>query len=331
MPRRKRNRVRSEGDSSSSLHAFLVLMWICSLLVAFHLGKVSSSSFSGHRLCSSSVSESPTSTATKNDDDDNKNDKTKKKDDGWHSVDVFFGKREQLDSITPPEWNRRSPNPTQDWFGQAGQDRFVYQLLNNRKNGFFLDLASNDARTLSNTFALERYHNWTGICMEPNPVYWHDLSYRDHCHVVGAVVGKHRMEEIDFELFASKQSGTGGGIVKAGFDNTADGQSQNQMESFRTKKYTVPLLEVLERYNAPSAIDYLSLDVEGAEGYIMEDFPFHKYQFSLMSVERPKDDLVELLKQQNYTLLATITQWGETIWAHGSIRDSLDVSLLPKH
>lgn len=49
----------------------------------------------------------------------------------------------------------------------------------------------------------------------------------------------------------------------------------------------VTLEEVLDRFDAPSVIDYLSLNVEGAETYVMAGFPFHKYMFKVMTVERP--------------------------------------------
>jgi hypothetical protein len=155
-------------------------------------------------------------------------------------------------------------------------------------------------------------------------MYWHGLSYRD-CQVVAAAVGKHRMEQVQFDF----GGGPVGGIVdKGGWDGA-------QFKSKRTKKsvttlYTVPLLEILQRNNAPLTIDFMSLDVEGAEGFIMEDFPFDQSLIKVMSVERPDENLQRLLMKQGYKAIAFVANFGETLWAHTSIMDSLDLQSLKR-
>merc|ERR1719433_2070174 len=49
---------------------------------------------------------------------------------------------------------------------QVGQDMLVQSLLRCKRNGFFVDLAANDAVKLSNTLMLERDFQWNGICVE---------------------------------------------------------------------------------------------------------------------------------------------------------------------
>lgn len=70
--------------------------------------------------------------------------------DGWSPIHVFYGDQSTL---------KRSSS---GWYSQVKQDEVVSALFRNKKNGFFVDLASNDAVTLSNTFALEERHNWDG-------------------------------------------------------------------------------------------------------------------------------------------------------------------------
>ena len=38
--------------------------------------------------------------------------------------------------------------------------------------GYFIDLAANDWQKDSNTYALEAFDDWNGLCVEPNDVYW---------------------------------------------------------------------------------------------------------------------------------------------------------------
>jgi len=125
------------------------------------------------------------------------------------------------------------------------------------------------------------------------------------------------MERVTFNLFNHRS-----GIVGKNFDN--------HMKYNATPYYTVPLVEILEQNNVPTVIDYFSLDVEGAESYVMDDFPFDRYTFKILTVERPKPDLEANLKQNGYHFLRTISFFGETLWVHESYMDSLDLASLER-
>lgn len=250
----------------------------------------------------------PENNADNNDADNNNN--------GWKSIRVFHGS-------TPPRFPRP---PKQKWFGQAKQDQIVIELTRNKKEGFFIDLAANNAITLSNTMALERSYQWKGICVEANPTYWYDLSKYRTCQIFGAVVGGTRDDELEF-LFPETKHGTRidkgvlGGIV--GYDNEDNAQREY---NFRKEKVrTVTLLEILERAAAPAVIDYFSLDVEGAESLVMKDFPFDEYTVKILTVERPKEDLQALLKEKGYEFVKTISVFDETLWVHSSFKHELDL------
>lgn len=164
---------------------------------------------------------------------------------------------------------------------------------------------------------------YSGLCIEANPKYWRSLSFRD-CQVVAAAVGKNRMEQVDFVL-----DGVFGGIRGDEFDNNnKTKKTERQKKAEISTYFTVPLLEILERNQAPRIIDYFSLDVEGAESYIMNDFPFEKYIIQVLTVERPKNDLKERLQANGYKLLRIISAFGETLWAHESVLESLDMSMI---
>ena len=77
-------------------------------------------------------------------------------DDGWRSVDVFFGKTDHLDRTLP----RDEEGKLARWFSQAAQDELVSGLLRGKQNGYFIDLAANDATVFSNTYALEQRYGW---------------------------------------------------------------------------------------------------------------------------------------------------------------------------
>ena len=55
--------------------------------------------------------------------------------------------------------------------GQAGQDRFVVNILKGKMNGYFLEIGSNSPVNISNTFILEKRFNWKGIMIEYDPMW----------------------------------------------------------------------------------------------------------------------------------------------------------------
>jgi hypothetical protein len=55
--------------------------------------------------------------------------------------------------------------------GQVLQDKFVTSVLNNKQNGFFLEIGSNEPKIINNTYVLEHFLNWRGIMVEYNVDY----------------------------------------------------------------------------------------------------------------------------------------------------------------
>ena len=52
------------------------------------------------------------------------------------------------------------------YLGQAQQDKFVLNVLNEKKNGYFLEIGSNHPININNTYLLEKKYNWRGIMIE---------------------------------------------------------------------------------------------------------------------------------------------------------------------
>lgn len=244
---------------------------------------------------------------------------------GWKSIDVYYGK---------PEVSKRVFN------AQVNQDKIVLSLLSkdgtiavesatsDQTNGFFIDLAANDALYLSNTYALETYYGWKGLCFEPNPKYWYKHAmYRPNCKTIGGIVFGNKIlksDEVASKVQFRFDKGSLGGIVGSTMDN-----KESEKNVLKVEQHTVSFLSVLRRYNAPKLVDYLSLDVEGAEGYILDDdFPFDEYTFKILTVERPKITLRNRLMKNGYKMLGIISGWGETIWIHSKFENDLNINVI---
>ena len=52
------------------------------------------------------------------------------------------------------------------YLGQSHQDKFVLNVLKEKKNGFFVELGSNHPINVNNTYLLEKNYDWKGIMIE---------------------------------------------------------------------------------------------------------------------------------------------------------------------
>ena len=85
-----------------------------------------------------------------------------------------------------------------------------------------------------------------------------------------------------------------------------------------------PLSEVLDDHGAPSEIDYLSLDVEGAEREVMASFPWRRYTISVLTVEQKSGQagIGPVLRQHDYVHYGNLGGTDQ-LWLHRSTLEEL--------
>ena len=198
---------------------------------------------------------------------------------------------------------------------QIGQDKWVHSIVGDKKDGYFIELGACDGLYLSNTLFFERNLNWNGICIEPNDNYIKELNANRKCNISNELVYSCEGEKVNFAL-----SEAASGIID---ENIGPFTRKDQS----VLKTTTTLGNILDKFNAPNIIDYLSLDVEGQEYNILSTFPFDKYKFRCITVEHnaphigPKQQMLirELLEKNNYRFVKgndDVNNWG-----HGPIDD----------
>jgi FkbM family methyltransferase len=177
-------------------------------------------------------------------------------------------------------------------YSQIGQDIWVTEIaMPGLRNGYFLDVGSGDGTFLSNTKALEE-RGWKGICVDPFPTHMEGRTCQMFKEVVYSEAGK----RMTFHM-----AGQLGGLT----DRL--GEWKAKAEEAPTATFTtVTLADILERGNAPQRIDYMSLDIEGAELDALRAFPFDRYQLGALDVEHnyeePKRSEIEsLMNSHGYT------------------------------
>jgi len=70
--------------------------------------------------------------------------------------------------------------------GQALQDKFVLNVLKNKKAGYFIEIGSNHPITNNNTYLLENEYNWHGVMIEYNNSWEHlyKVDRKNSIHII---------------------------------------------------------------------------------------------------------------------------------------------------
>lgn len=205
---------------------------------------------------------------------------------------------------------KRCLEPHTFQMSQAGQDLWVFgEVFNEKRGGYFLDLGAHDGVFISNTYLLERRYNWTGVCVEANPDSFRKLKTNRKVTCVHAC-----LDSIEGFVNFTKRD-VMGGIVSEDTDNKSEDEPG---EVIRIETKT--LERVLIENNAPSEIDYLSIDIEGAEERVLGTFNFNNYRFKCMTIERPTEPLRALFKENGYVLVKDIPGL-DCFYIHESMAD----------
>jgi FkbM family methyltransferase len=207
-----------------------------------------------------------------------------------------------------------------------GQDAWVVEIFGGKLGGFFLEAGAADGFSESNTFVLEKRYGWKGICVEPNPALFDRLIHSGRtCICLNELIdsGTGTVE------FAS--SGQESGIISSDTDNSLalrkDYLTALRKSGMIQMMKTKPLADILAACKAPQTIDYFSFDVEGSETRILRNFPFDRYVFLSMTIERPTPELNSILFANGYSFVKNSLY--DTFYVHRSHPNFSNIEKMP--
>ena len=197
---------------------------------------------------------------------------------------------------------------------QLGQDQWVIEQTNNKRNGYFVEIGAHDGKTLSNTYLLEKEYGWSGICAECNPDVIPDLIDNRNCAIeTRAVMHK---SNITIPFYSHKEETTLSRVAPLGYLENPETQER------KIAQYALPVVDIntiLERHNAPLDIDYISIDTEGTEMFIVSVFDFRKYNVKYWTIEVNGDQnaidyLMRFFYYNGYE--SEVRDWDLFVWKH---------------
>ena len=185
-------------------------------------------------------------------------------------------------------------------YAMDNEDTAVLDYFKDKKNGFYVDVGCYHPIHRNNTYLLHR-KNWNGINIDTsqfsidlfNHLRPNDLNY--NC----AISNKSEIVKLFYQKELSQLSTTEIDQAQTVFQGTIKKKS---IQAFT-------LDEILDRDKYKnSKIDFLDIDVEGADLKVLEGLSFDKFQPELVCVEIhekeiKKSDIYNFLIDKNYELL----------------------------
>jgi FkbM family methyltransferase len=192
------------------------------------------------------------------------------------------------------------------YFSQYQQDKFLNEVIfANKKDGFFIDIGAHDGVLISNSLFFEKYKNWGGICIEPNPTVYHQLVTNRKSDNLNVCIGneKRKVKFTQIEGYSEMLSGVTEKYDKQHLerinkDLLAKGGTKNEIEVDM-----IPLGSIENLKN--QKIDFISIDTEGNEFDIVRGIDFNLMDIKALVVENNYKDyrVKDYLKKFGFKLI----------------------------
>jgi len=193
---------------------------------------------------------------------------------------------------------------------QDNQDKYLEtNIFKGYKNGIYVDVGAHDGVSINNTLYFEKNNNWTGINIEPIKIVFDRLLIN-------------RPNNINLNCAVCNNDGeteflcnTGYTEMISGIKDTFDNRHFQRLENENRKmgstteiiKVNTNKLETIFDKNNISKVNYLSIDVEGAEFEVIKSINFDKVFIDVIGFENNYDDtsipIIKYLEHKNYVVI----------------------------
>jgi FkbM family methyltransferase len=174
------------------------------------------------------------------------------------------------------------------FYSQDNQDYFLeFNVFKGYKNGVFVDVGAHDGVTINNTLYFEKSNGWSGINIEPIPsVYERLVENRPRCVNINCAVDEEEGES-EFILNQGYTEMISG--LKKHYDerhykrleyenSVTDGKTV--IQNVKTRR----LDTIFKEYDMKH-VNYLSIDVEGAELSVIKSIDFDNVFIDVIGFE----------------------------------------------
>ena len=217
------------------------------------------------------------------------------------------------------------------YFSLNQLDRKLEKYVN-YDDGYFVELGANDGVTQSNSLYFERHRGWRGVLVEPAPQNFlkcrQNRSVKSSIFCAACVSFGYSQEFVRIAYLnlmstpISMESDIQDPRAHARLGDRFLGHGETIFEFGAVAR---PLNSLLQEADAPKLIDFLSLDVEGAELEVLKGVDHNAFRFKFILVEcrdftrlnayleSKKYQFVEKLSGQDYLfMLEELSKSGDS-------------------
>ena len=163
--------------------------------------------------------------------------------------------------------------------------------LNEKENGVFLEFGATDGVNLSNSLLLEKHYQWSGLLAEPSTK-WHSSlkKNRPNTRIIQECIYSVSGKYLDFFTSDVGELSTLEEFRLSDMPTMPINAEKRNKSGHNHKVLSISLNDVFIKYFNSSPIDYMSVDTEGSELLILENFDFKKFSPKIVTVEHNFSD-----------------------------------------
>ena len=201
-------------------------------------------------------------------------------------------------------------------YSQMQQDLFAYWASGEKQGGTFVEFGAIDGLVDSNTLMLEESFGWSGLLIEPLP--WYEGLLRRNRQQSKIVMGA---IDPEYPPIPTKLELTVAGPVSSlqKYEAGDEHADTRRRLGLPLQVEGLNLTHVIENKLPARRIDFMSIDVEGAELDILQKFPFAQFDVGTMCVEvNDRDDdrrqVIELGRKNGFRTAFDATISKNDVW-----------------
>jgi FkbM family methyltransferase len=158
-------------------------------------------------------------------------------------------------------------------YSQDDEETLIRAFFADRRGGFFLDVGAGDPIRHSTTYFLEKHLGWTGIAVDAVAEYAGDYARkRPRARFFAYFAGDKSDGSHDFFVSEDRNFSSGSGTDPRG-------------GTYEKRKVATIALDDLLRRERVTRLDFLSMDIEGAEPTALAGLDLGRYRPELACIE----------------------------------------------
>lgn len=150
--------------------------------------------------------------------------------------------------------------------------------------GFFLEIGCWDGQMISESLWLEKQKGWSGVCVDPFPRNFENRS----CLVCANAISADGLPREFIKVSRDRRPGYGDVSYFSGFRDRVGVHWELIREHCDyqiIEIQTITMENLYREYNIPNRVEFLSIDVEGAELEILQSIQWDRWSYGMIVFE----------------------------------------------